>query len=65
MQIFMVSINWRGPLNIDAMRTYPTEQECWDYGDKIQDMGGTIKVYELFSDKPPRLCKKPKIPKSS
>lgn len=57
MQVFIVSINWSGALNIGAMRTFPTEQECWDYGKTIAHMGGKIKVYELFPGKEPRLCK--------
>lgn len=60
MAIFMVSINWRGALNIGAMRTFDSEEKCWKYGKEIQNMGGVIKVYELFDNKEPRLCKKPK-----
>lgn len=59
MATFMVSINYRGALNIGAMRTFDTEEKAWNYGRTITS-GGTIKVYELFSDKEPRLCKLPK-----
>jgi hypothetical protein len=59
MATFMVSINWRGALNIGDMRTFETEDECWEYS-KTLTSGGVIKVYELFSDKEPRLCKQPK-----
>ena len=57
--VYMVSINWRGALNIGDMRTFDNEPACWEYA-KTLTSGGTIKVYELFSDKEPRLCKKPK-----
>lgn len=59
MTTFMVTINWNGALNIGHMRTFLTEQECWNYSLSITS-GGVIKVYELFNDKEPRLCKKPK-----
>lgn len=59
MSVFMVTINWRGALNIGDMRTFPTEDECWKYSVNLTS-GGIIKVYELFTDKEPRLCKKPK-----
>lgn len=55
----MVTINWSGALNIGDMRTFETEEKCWDYSKNLNS-GGTIKVYELFNDKEPRLCKKPK-----
>lgn len=60
MQTFMVTINWRGALNIGAMRTFDTEEKCWEYARDIESMGGTVKVYELFVNKEPRLCKMPK-----
>lgn len=59
MAVFMVSINWSGALNIGDMRTFDTEEKCWEYS-KTLTSGGVIKVYELFNDKEPRLCKKPK-----
>lgn len=59
MATYMVTINWRGALNISDMRTFGTEHECWEYSKNLTS-GGIIKVYELFSDKEPRLCKLPK-----
>lgn len=55
--VFIVSSNWRGVLNIGNMRTFDTEADCMAYviankWDKQED----YRIYEVFSDKPPRLC---------
>lgn len=63
MATYMVSINWSGALNIGDMRTFPTQEQCWEYSKSLTSCG-TIKVYELFSNKEPRLCKLPKAPKT-
>jgi len=61
MGTFMVSVSWSGALNIGHMRTFNSEEECWRYAEENKDdLVGTIKVYELFSNREPRLCKKKK-----
>lgn len=62
MATYMVSINYRGALNVGYMRTFDTEEQCWEYSKNLTS-GGAIKVYELFHDKEPRLCKPKKVSK--
>ena len=59
MDTFMVSVAWNGYLNIGHMRTFPNEERCWRYVEENKDnLVGVIKVYQLYSDREPRLCKK-------
>jgi hypothetical protein len=49
-------------MNVNDMRTFETEPEAHEYIRTIVGPYGGSRVYELFSDKPPRLCKPPKTP---
>lgn len=65
-QRFIVSTYWSGSLTIATMRGFDTEVECWEYLKKeghLTTIGRKdmfVRVYELFTDKPPRKCKPPK-----
>jgi hypothetical protein len=55
--MFLVTTIWRGSLHISPMRTAETEDEAWR---KAAEHREEVRVYEVFPDREPRLCKKPK-----
>ncbi len=57
---FLASSYYRGALNVNDMRHFDNEQAAHDYISSSISQYGDSRVYELFSDKPPRLCKRPK-----
>lgn len=60
MATFLASSYYSGTLNVNDMRTFTDEDEAHQYVADIRGQYGQSRVYELFPDKPPRLCKKPK-----
>lgn len=59
MATFLALAYYRGTLNVNRMRTFDNEDDAHGY---VATFGQyeESRVYELFVDKPPRLCKKPK-----
>jgi hypothetical protein len=62
--MFIASAYWRGSMNVGQLRTFPTEQKAIDYVKKLPGMyirgeflSGAARVYEVFSDRAPRLVK--------
>lgn len=58
--MFIASNMWNA-LNISQIRLFETENEAWEYLHEINVIGGLkpqlVRVYEVFNDKSPRLCK--------
>ncbi len=59
--MFIASTYWNGAMNVNNMRLCDTEEEAWKWIETvavpIQYELGFVRVYEVFKDKPPRLCK--------
>ena len=62
MATFLASAYYRGALNVNRMRTFDDEDKAHDYVASFTSMYEESRVYELYEDKPPRLCKPPKKP---
>lgn len=45
---------------MNRMRTFDDEEKAHDYVASFTSMYEESRVYELYEDKPPRLCKPPK-----
>lgn len=60
---YLVTTIYSGALHISPMRLFPTVEEAWAYYDEIT-VGHQVgyreqgRVYEVFSDAPPKLLKK-------
>ena len=54
--MYMVTVNYRGALNIGLMREKFTLGAAIEYGRELTQHG-TVRIYELFQDKPPVLQK--------
>ena len=52
---FMVTVNWRGSMHVDPLRTFVVESEAREYAKTLT--GGTPVLYETFTSKPPMKLK--------
>lgn len=52
---FMVTVNWRGSMHVDPMRTFVVESEARSYAKTLT--GGTPVLYETFTTQPPKKLK--------
>lgn len=52
---FMVTVNWRGAMHVDPLRTFVVEDEARKYAKTLT--GGTPVLYETFTSKPPKKLK--------
>ena len=51
-------------MNVNHLRTFDTEAECWEYLQKEHARNyksNFVRVYEVNSHGPPKRCNKPKI----
>ena len=55
--MFLATSIYSGALHISPMRLLETEADAWRYARTLSDKP---RVYELFLDKEPRLCKDPR-----
>lgn len=51
-QVFIASAYWRGAMNVGDLRTFDNEPDAVNYA---QGMFGGCRVYEVFTNKSPRL----------
>lgn len=49
---FMATVNWRGSMHVDPLRTFVDEDEARAYAKTLT--GGTPVLYETFTSKPPQ-----------
>lgn len=56
---FLVTTIYSGALHISPMRLFTTEDDAWAYHDELRkETFETIRVYQLFPDKQPKLLKR-------
>ena len=58
--MFLATSIYSGALHISPMRLFDNEADAWRHARTLADKP---RVYELFSDKEPRLCKDPRAKK--
>lgn len=58
--MFIASNYWGGSMSVEDLRSFETENEAWSYILKKNGPAfrpSLVRVYEVFNDKKPRLCK--------
>ena len=57
MKTYLVSLYWRGAMNVDQMRSFIDIADAWKYWDFLGPNQSAKRFYEVSDTDPPRLLK--------